>query len=105
MNHETETPAELCPQLFKGAGWAISRATEDARDGVSVCPYKRHTAEYDIWMKVRFGKRSVQEEVLKKIPNNIEYRVMFENQKPKCKRPKRHWAAKQAARIYMQGLK
>lgn len=105
MNSEIETTAELCLQKFKGDAWAILRATEDARDGVISCPYRKGTEEYNIWMKARWGKTSIQEEVLKKIPNNFEYRKMFEDQKPKIKPPARSTTAKRAARLFMKGLR
>lgn len=105
MSHEIETPAELCPQLFRGQSWAVLRATEDARDGEILNPYQKGTENYDIWMKTRFGKASVQEAVLKAIPNNFEYRRMVEDAKPKCTRPARSETAKHAARLFMKGMK
>jgi MinD-like ATPase involved in chromosome partitioning or flagellar assembly len=105
MEHEIQTKAELCLQLFSGKSWAVLRATEDARDGEIINPYAKGTENYDLWMEVRFGKASVQEAVLKVIPNNLEYRAMVESQKPKCKRPQRSETARHAARLFMKGLK
>lgn len=105
MNSGIETTEELCAKISNSKSWVILNATECARDGELQCPYEKDTENYKLWMAVRFGKTSLQEQVLKKIPNNIEYRKMVEDQKPKCKRPVRSIIAKRAARLFIKGLK